>query len=67
MSYELRANGRTIALYKDPNAAIERARMLTRWTAIDEELEIIDTRTGPAFELASSIRWRDELASRMGY
>ncbi len=67
MSYELRANGRTIALYENSDAAVERARMLTRSAATDEELEIIDTRTGRAFELASSIRWRDELASRMGY
>ncbi len=67
MSYELRANGRTIGLYESPGPAVERVRVLIRSTETEEELEIIDTRSGRAFELAASIRWRDELANSMGY
>ena len=33
----------------------------------DIELEVLDTRTGRAFEVAASIRWREELANKIGF
>lgn len=62
--YELRINGRPIGIYGDEAAALARVRLFTEIDA-DAEIEIMDTRTGRAFEVAASVRWRDEIAARM--
>ncbi len=62
--YELRINGRPIGTYDDAVAALARARLLVSVTP-DCEPEIMDTRTGRAFEVGASVRWREELAARM--
>lgn len=66
MLYELRINGRKLGQYDDPDDALACARAFTR-NEPDFEVEILDTRTGRAFEPAASIRWRDELATKIGY
>ena len=66
MSYELRVNGRKLDVYEDPCEALDRVRALLMWDC-DAEPEVIDTRTGRAFEVAASLRWREELASKIGY
>ncbi len=62
--YELRINGRPVAIYSEEAEALSRVRLLTN-IDVDCEIEVIDTRTGRAFEVAASVRWRDELAARM--
>ena len=62
--YELRINGRRVGVYDDPAAALVRVRLFTNLDA-DAEMEVIDTRTGRAFEVAASVRWREEIAARM--
>lgn len=62
--YELRINGRPIGTYADQATALSRVRLLTHLDN-DAEIEIMDTRTGRAFEVAASVRWRDEIAARM--
>jgi hypothetical protein len=66
MTYELRLGGRTIGLYDDQEDALVRVRRMMQRDA-DCEPEVIDTRTGRAFEPAASLRWREELASKIGY
>ena len=66
MSYELRVNGRTVGFFQDSERALEGVRLVIARDA-DVEPEVLDTRTGRAFEPAASIRWRYELASKMGY
>jgi hypothetical protein len=62
--YELRLNGRSVGRYDDAETALERVRL---FTVIDPDVEpeIMDTRTGRAFEVAASLRWREELKARM--
>ncbi len=62
--YELRLNGKPIGVYETPEPALQQVRLLA---AIDRETEpeILDTRTGRAFEIAASVRWRDELMARI--
>jgi hypothetical protein len=62
--YELRLNGKPVGRYDDAETALQRVRL---FTAIDPdaEPEIMDTRTGRAFEVAASLRWREELKARM--
>jgi hypothetical protein len=62
--YELRINGRPVGVYDDQAVALARVRLLTDLDA-DAEIEVMDTRTGRAFEVAASLRWRDEIAARM--
>ena len=62
--YELRINGRPVGVYDDQTLALARVRLLTDLDA-DAEIEVMDTRTGRAFEVAASLRWRDEIAARM--
>jgi hypothetical protein len=62
--YELRINGRPVGVYDDQAAALARARLFTNLDA-DAEIEVMDTRTGRAFEVAASVRWREEIAARM--
>ncbi|MBV8702854.1 MAG: hypothetical protein JO118_04000 [Acetobacteraceae bacterium] len=62
--YELRINGRRVGVYDDPAAALARVRFFTDLDA-DAEMEVMDTRTGRAFEVAASVRWREEIAARM--
>ena len=64
LRYELRLNGRAIGTYDDAMTALGRARLLVNVTP-DCEPEIMDRRTGRAFEVGASVRWRDELAARM--
>ena len=66
MGYELRVNGLPAAVYSDPEDALDRVRTLMK-SDCDLEPEIIDTRTGRAFEPAASIRWREELANKVGF
>jgi hypothetical protein len=63
MSYELRVNGRPGEVYADPEDALDRVRTLMK-SNCDIEPEVLDTRTGRAFEPAASIRWREELATQ---
>lgn len=62
--YELRLNGRSVGRYDDAETALERVRL---FTVIDPDVEpeIMDTRTGRAFEVAASLRWREELKAKM--
>ncbi len=62
--YELRINGRPVGLYDDQSAALSRVRLFADLDT-DAEIEVMDTRTGRAFEVAASVRWRDEIAARM--
>ncbi|MBV8612216.1 MAG: hypothetical protein JOY66_00395 [Acetobacteraceae bacterium] len=62
--YELRMNGRPVGVYDDPAVALARVRLFTDLDA-DAEMEVMDTRTGRAFEVAASVRWREEIAARM--
>jgi hypothetical protein len=66
MGYELRINGRTAQVYDDPEDALDRVRVLMKSNR-DIEPEVLDTRTGRAFEPAASIRWREELATKIGF
>lgn len=66
MGYELRLEGHTIGVYDDQEDALDRVRRMVRCDA-DCELEVMDTRTGRAFEPAASLRWREELACKIGY
>ena len=66
MAYELRINGRVAEVYDKPEPALDRVRALMK-SDCDIEPEVLDTRTGRAFEPAASIRWREELATRMGF
>ena len=65
--YELRINGRPVGVYGDQAAALARARLFTNLDNpdADAEIEVMDTRTGRAFEVAASVRWREEVAARM--
>jgi hypothetical protein len=62
--YELRLNGKSVGRYDDAETALERVRL---FTVIDPDVEpeIMDTRTGRAFEVAASLRWREELKAKM--
>jgi len=62
--YELRINGRPVGVYDDQAAALACVRLFTDLDA-DAEIEVMDTRTGRAFEVAASVRWREEIAARM--
>ena len=65
MRYELRNNGRTLGTFDHPEDALERVRLMMRRNP-DCEPELLDTRTGQAFQPAASTSWRDELASKIG-
>jgi hypothetical protein len=66
MGYELRINGRTAEVYDHPEDALDRVRALMK-SDCDIEPEVLDTRTGRAFEPAASKRWREELAAKIGF
>ena len=66
MAYELRVNGAIREVYKNPEDALDRVRDLMKLDC-DIEPEILDTRTGRAFEPAASIRCREELANKIGF
>jgi len=66
MGYELRIDGRLTAIYASPEHALDRVRVLMK-SNCDLEPEVLDTRTGRAFEPAASIRWREELATKIGF
>ena len=62
--YELRVDGHFIQTYADSTDAMARVRLLAALQP-DTEIELIDSRTGRAFEVAASVRWREEIAARM--
>jgi hypothetical protein len=62
--YELRIDGRAIKVYADEAAALSRAREVA-WLDADAEIEVMDLRTGRAFEVAASVEWRDEITARI--
>jgi hypothetical protein len=66
MSYELRNNGHKIGIYACSEDALDRVRVMMKLD-VDCEPEVLDTQTGRAFELAASLRWRDELAAKIGF
>jgi hypothetical protein len=66
MSYELRNNGYKIGVYACSEDALDRVRVMMK-SDLDCEPELFDAQTGRAFELAASIRWRDDLASKLAY
>lgn len=55
--YELRIDGQPVAAYANETVALSRARLFTTLDA-DAEIEVMDTRTGRAFEVAASVRDR---------
>ena len=65
MGYELRINGRTFGFYDRYEQARDRVHLALACDA-DVEPEVLDTRTGRAAP-ATSTRWRDELANKLGY
>ena len=66
MPYELHIDRRYIATFDSSDEALNQAR-----AALKErpgcEPEILDAETKRAFEPAASLRWRDELANKVGY
>jgi hypothetical protein len=66
MSYELRVNGNPVEVYKRPEDALARVRVWLRADP-DSEPEVRDTKTGRAIGPAASIRWREEMATRIGF
>ncbi|HJS87999.1 MAG TPA: hypothetical protein VJ779_21305 [Acetobacteraceae bacterium] len=62
--YELRINGRPVGVYNDQADALQRVRLFADLDT-DAEIEVMDTRTGRAFEVAASVRWREEIAAKM--
>ena len=66
MAYELRVHGTIREVYNNPEDALDRVRALMK-VDCDIEPEVLDTRTGRAFEPAASIRWREELAEKVGF
>jgi hypothetical protein len=63
--YELRAGGRDYGRYHTIDEALARVRVAMRMDP-DFDPEIIDLRTGRACMVASSRRWRDEIAEKLG-
>lgn len=66
MAYELRLEGQASELFVTTEAALRRVRSIIR-NQPDADPEIVDTRTGRAFEPAASKDWREELARKLGY
>ena len=66
MSYQLLVDGRKLGTYEHPEDALDRVRTLMMCDC-NAEPEVLDTRTGHAFEVAASLKWREELASKIGY
>ena len=66
MAYELRINGKPVGTYATTDEAIQRAREATQ-SVPDCEVEMIDTKTGHAAEPAATVRWREELANKVGF
>ncbi len=66
MAYDLHIDHRHVATYDNLDAALERAREAVR-TRPDCEPEILDSKTKRAVEPASSRRWREELANKVGF
>ena len=66
MGYELRSNGRSLGTFDRPEDALARVRVMMKRDP-DCEPEVLETRTGRAFQPAASIAWRDELASKIGF
>ena len=65
LHYQLRVEGRDYGRYHTIDEALERVRAALR---VDPDLdpEVIDVRTGRACMVASSRRWREEIAERLG-
>ena len=66
MAYEVRLEGQLPEIFVTTEAALQRVRSILR-SQPDADPEILDTRTGRAFEPAASKRWREELARAIGY
>jgi hypothetical protein len=66
MSYELRVNGHKPETFERPEDAFDRVRFWLR-ADLDCEPELRDTQTGHAVGPAASLKWRDELATRIGF
>ena len=66
MRYEVRVDNASIGVFATADEALERVRQ-----ALDEnpdhEPEIIDMATGRAFEPASTIEDREDLATKIGF
>ena len=66
MAYRIIVDRRPVAVYDRPEPALAYVRAVMR-AAVNTEPEVLDSRTGRAFEVAASVRWRDELAGKIGY
>jgi len=66
MAYRIVVDQQPVAVYDQPEPALAYVRAVVR-AAVNTEPEVLDTRTGRAFEVAASLRWRDELAGKIGY
>ena len=65
MGYEVRSNGQNLGTFARSQDALDRVRAILQRDP-DCEPEIVDTHTGQPFMLASTVDWRDELASKIG-
>ena len=66
MRYEVRTTSGSIGTYDTPEEALERVRQALADNP-DDEPEIIDMETGKAFEPASTVEEREDLANKVGY
>jgi len=66
MPYEVRVNGRTVAVHEKQPEAEAHVRELVRADA-NLEPEILDTETGRPAEPAATVEGREDLAKKIGY
>ena len=66
MAYEVRLDGQPTETFATAEAALRHVRLILK-AQPDADPEVMDTRTGRAFEPAASKRWREELSHKIGY
>lgn len=66
MAYEIRMEGKPAETFESSEAALDRVREILA-SDPDADPEVIDSKTGRAFEPAASKRWREHLANKVGY
>jgi hypothetical protein len=64
MAYEVRIDGKTVAVHDRSEEAIDQVRASLQ-DRPECEPEIFDTTTGKVFEPAASVGWREHLARTM--
>lgn len=63
---EVRVDGKAVALFPEPEAALSCVRALLLGNP-NVEPEAIYIETGRPVAPAASVRWREDLANRLGY